>query len=380
MKFVMNRDQLVDSVQDVMKAVSTRTTIPILTGIKIEAHEDGVTLTGSDSDISIERFIPAEEDGYEHVEVEKPGSIVLQARFFSEIVKKLPDSKIELEVSERFATRIRSGSSEFNLNGLDPQEYPRLPEVQENNKFSVQADLLKTLIRQTVFAVSTSETRPILTGVNWHIENGELNCVATDSHRLASRVATVEATSEELEFSNVVIPGKSLTELSKILDDSSELIDIVLTESQVLFKAKNILFFSRLLDGNYPDTSKLIPNESKTEMVISSKEFLQAIDRASLLAKEGRNNVVKLSTLDDGEIEISSNSPEIGRVFEHVSTESFEGDELKISFSAKYMMDALKAMDCSEVHIQFTGAMRPFVLTPLEEKTIKQLILPVRTY
>ncbi|MGM7703289.1 DNA polymerase III subunit beta [Pseudalkalibacillus sp. Hm43] len=380
MKFVMNRDQLVDSVQDVMKAVSTRTTIPILTGIKIEAHEDGVTLTGSDSDISIERFVPAEEDGYEHVTVEKPGSIVLQARFFSEIVKKLPDSKIEIEVSERFATRIRSGSSEFNLNGLDPQEYPRLPEVQENNRFSIQADLLKTLIRQTVFAVSTSETRPILTGVNWHIEDGELKCVATDSHRLASRSAAVETTSEEIDFSNVVIPGKSLTELSKILDDNSDLIDIVLTESQVLFKAKNILFFSRLLDGNYPDTSKLIPNESKTEMIVSTKEFLQAIDRASLLAKEGRNNVVKLSTLENNEVEISSNSPEIGKVFEQVVTESLEGDELKISFSAKYMMDALKAMDCSEVQIQFTGAMRPFVLTPIEEQSIKQLILPVRTY
>ncbi|MCF6410706.1 DNA polymerase III subunit beta [Pseudalkalibacillus salsuginis] len=380
MKFIMNRDQLVDSVQDVMKAVSTRTTIPILTGIKIETHEDGVTLTGSDSDISIERFIPVEEDGYEHVEVEKSGSIVLQARFFSEIVKKLPGSKVEVEVFERFGTRIRSGSSEFNLNGLDPQEYPRLPEVQENDKFSIQADLLKTLIRQTVFAVSTSETRPILTGVNWHILEGELNCVATDSHRLASRVAAVESTTDELEHPNVVIPGKSLTELSKILDDSSALVDIVITESQVLFKAKNILFFSRLLDGNYPDTSKLIPSDSKTEMVISTKEFLQAIDRASLLAKEGRNNVVKLSTMENGQVEISSNSPEVGKVFEHVSTESFEGDELKISFSAKYMMDALKVMDCSEVLIRFTGAMRPFVLTPLDGNTIKQLILPVRTY
>lgn len=380
MKFIINRDQLVTSVQDVMKAVSSRTTVAILTGIKIEAHEDGVTLTGSDSDISIERFVPAEEEDHQNVEVLKPGSIVLQARFFSEIVKKLPDTQVEIEVDDRFATRIRSGSSEFNLNGIDPQEYPRLPEIQENSRFSIQADLLKTMIRQTVFAVSTSETRPILTGVNWNIEDGELNCVATDSHRLAARTASVEVSSEGLAFSNVVIPGKALSELSKILDDSTELIDIVVTENQVLFKAKNILFFSRLLDGNYPDTSKLIPNDHKTEMVISTKEFLQAIDRASLLAREGRNNVVKFSTMGNEEVEISSNSPEIGKVFEHVSTESLTGEELKISFSAKYVMDALKAMDCSEVRIKFTGAMRPFVLTPLEGQTIKQLILPVRTY
>ncbi|MEA3321545.1 MAG: DNA polymerase III subunit beta [Bacillota bacterium] len=378
MKFIIQRDKLVQSVQDVLKAVSSRTTIPILTGIKIVATEEGVTLTGSDSDISIESFIPCEEDGSENVDVKTAGSVVLQARFFSEIIKKLPMDTVEIEVLNQYVTTIRSGKSEFNLNGQDAAEYPHLPQVEEQNVFRVPTDLLKNIIRQTVFAVSTSETRPILTGVNWKLENHELTCIATDSHRLALRKAKVEA--ENDITCNVVIPGKSLNELNKILDDTNELLDIVMTENQVLFKAKNILFFSRLLDGNYPDTSRLIPAESKTDITVTTKEFLQAIDRASLLAREGRNNVVKLATLESDTLEVSSNSPEVGKVVEQVQSNSIDGEELKISFSAKYMMDALKALEGNEILINFTGAMRPFVIKTLHDDSMLQLILPVRTY
>ncbi|MCM3664442.1 DNA polymerase III subunit beta [Mesobacillus subterraneus] len=378
MRFIIQRDSLLQSVQDVMKAVTSRTTIPILTGIKIVANEEGVTLTGSDSDISIESFIPKEEAGDEIVEIKQPGSIVLQARFFSEIVKKLPTDTVEIEVHNNLQTVIRSGRSEFNLNGLDAEEYPHLPQISEEHVFRIPTDLLKGLIRQTVFSVSTSETRPILTGVNWKVENNELVCIATDSHRLALRRAKLEA--ENTGNYNVVIPGKSLTELSKILDDSSDTVDIVITENQVLFKAKHLLFFSRLLEGNYPDTARLIPNESKTDVVVNTKDFLHAIDRASLLAREGRNNVVKFSTIEGGAIEVSSNTPEIGTVVEELQSQSIDGEELKISFSAKYMMDALKALEGTEIQISFTGAMRPFVIRPLHDDSILQLILPVRTY
>jgi len=378
MKFVIQKDKLVQSVQDVMKAVSSRTTIPILTGIKIVATEEGITLTGSDSDISIESFIPVEENDEQNAEIIETGSIVLQARFFSEIVKKLPKDQVELEVNNHYLTVIRSGSAEFNLNGLDAEEYPRLPEIEENNVFKISTDLLKAMIRQTVFAVSTSETRPILTGVNWRLENSELTCIATDSHRLALRKAKVET--ETNGSYNVVIPGKSLNELSKILDDNDDLVEIVITENQILFKTKNLLFFSRLLDGNYPDTSRLIPTESKTDLIVNTKEFLQAIDRASLLAREGRNNVVKFTTIGESTVEISSNSPEIGKVVEEIQTKEIQGEELKISFSAKYMMDALKALEGAEIRISFTGAMRPFLIRIPDDDTILQLILPVRTY
>ncbi|MEK3988073.1 MULTISPECIES: DNA polymerase III subunit beta [Robertmurraya] len=378
MRFIIQRDRLVQSVQDVMKAVTSRTTIPILTGIKMVVTEDGVTLTGSDSDISIESFIPREEAGDELVEIKQTGSIVLQAKFFSEIVKKLPTDTVEIDVQNHFQTVIRSGKSEFNLNGLDAEEYPHLPQIEEQNAFKIRTDLLKVLVRQTVFAVSTSETRPVLTGVNWKVENGELICIATDSHRLALRKAKVDI-ENDINY-NVVIPGKSLNELSKILDDTNDLVDIVITENQVLFKAKHLLFFSRLLEGNYPDTTRLIPSESKTEVTVNTKEFLQSIDRASLLAREGRNNVVKFSTIEEKVIEVSSNTPEIGKVVEELQAQAITGEELKISFSAKYVMDALKAVEGQEIKISFTGAMRPFIIQPLNDDSILQLILPVRTY
>ncbi|MCZ0107593.1 DNA polymerase III subunit beta [Bacillus licheniformis] len=378
MKFTIQKDRLVESVQDVLKAVSSRTTIPILTGIKIVASDEGVSLTGSDSDISIESFIPKEDGDLEIVTIEHPGSIVLQARFFSEIVKKLPMSTVEIEVQNQYLTIIRSGKAEFNLNGLDASEYPLLPQIEEHHAFQIPTDLLKNLIRQTVFAVSTSETRPILTGVNWNVTGGELICTATDSHRLALRKAKLDI-NEDSSY-NVVIPGKSLTELSKILDDHQELVDIVITETQVLFKTKNVLFFSRLLDGNYPDTNRLIPQESKTNLIVNTKEFLQAIDRASLLAREGRNNVVKLSAAANESIEISSNSPEIGKVVETVNAEQIEGEDLKISFSPKYMLDALKVLEGEDIHVSFTGAMRPFLIRTPNDDSIVQLILPVRTY
>ncbi|MEH7347596.1 DNA polymerase III subunit beta [Gottfriedia acidiceleris] len=381
MKFTVQKDHLVKAVQEVMRAVSSRTTIPILTGIKLVVTNEGLTFTGSDSDISIESYLPTVLDDQQLVDVKRTGSIVLNARYFSDIVKKLPSDFVELESDNNYVTTIRAGKTEFSLNGFDSEEYPLLPQIEEHETISISADLLKFMIRQTVFAVSTSETRPILTGVNWKIENGDLTCIATDSHRLALRQAKIDESSTTSEFkASVVIPGKSLNELSKILDDNDEKVEIVLTEHQALFKTKHLLFFTRLLEGNYPDTSKLIPSESKTELTVMTKEFLQAIDRASLLAREGRNNVVHLETVGNSVVNVSSYSPEIGKVVDEIVCEDIKGEELKISFSAKYVMDALKAIESPEIYIQFTGAMRPFLIRTANDSRTLQLILPVRTY
>ncbi|MFC4411644.1 DNA polymerase III subunit beta [Chungangia koreensis] len=377
MKFDIVRDRLLDGLNDVMKAVSSKAAIPILTGIKIDVTEEGLRLTGSDSDITIQSFIPAEEDGEQIIRVIEPGSIVLQAKFFNEIIRKLPTNDVVIEVTGHLQTHIRSGKSEFHLIGSDADEYPLLPQVEEDRKFSIPGDLLKSIIRETVFAVSSSESRPVLTGVNWQVAEGELICTATDSHRLARRKTSLENLAGEY---TAVIPGKSLQELSKILVDGSTPVDIVLANQQVLFKSGNVLFFSRLLEGNYPDTSRLIPSEYKTNVTVNGKTLLQAIDRASLLAREDRYNIVKFSTDEGKVVEISSNSPEIGKVEEQIEAIEVDGEELKISFSAKYMMDALKAIDGQDVVIQFTGSMRPFILKSAHDDAIIQLILPVRTY
>jgi DNA polymerase-3 subunit beta len=378
MHIIISREYLAQAVGQVAKAVSSRTTIPILTGIKLSITNDECILTGSDSDISIQSSIPLEEDGKEIVKVVRLGSIVLPSRYLTEIVKKLPDSTVEIEVTDQFVTVIRSGSAEFNLNGLNADEYPRLPQIEEDKVFSISADLFKSMVRQTSFAVSTQESRPILTGVLCQLNEGYLSFVATDSHRLAQRQVTVE-TSSDLNFKNIVIPGKSLNELNRILDDEDEMIDIVVTNNQILVKANHILFFSRLLEGTYPDTSRIIPQTSKTTIVVETKQLLQAIERASLLAKDGKH-VVKLSTTGQQDIQISSNTPEVGKVIEQVQIKEITGEEIKISFNAKFILDALKAIDSSEITIGFTGAMSPFVLKPTDHDRTLHLVLPVRTY
>ncbi|MFD3243424.1 DNA polymerase III subunit beta [Staphylococcus simulans] len=377
MEFTIKRDYFINQLNDTLKAISPRTTLPILTGIKIDAKEEGIILTGSDSEISIEISIPKEVDGEEIVTITETGSVVLPGRFFVDIIKKLPGKDVKLSTNEQFQTLITSGHSEFNLSGLDPDQYPLLPQVSQDDAIQLPIKVLKNVIAQTNFAVSTSETRPVLTGVNWLIQDNELICTATDSHRLAVRKLKLE--DEDIDNKNVIIPGKALAELNKIVTDSEDDINIFFASNQVLFKVGNINFISRLLEGHYPDTSRLFPENYETKIEMSNSDFYHAIDRASLLAREGGNNVIKLST-GNQEVELSSTSPEIGTVKEDVDANSVEGSSLKISFNSKYMMDALKAIDNDEVEVEFFGTMKPFTLKPKDDDSVVQLILPIRTY
>jgi DNA polymerase-3 subunit beta len=378
MKFKINRQKFMSALQDVMKAISSRTVVPILTGVKLEAAQRGITLTGSDSDITIKSFIPAEENDEIIVEQIEEGSIVLDAKYFPDIIRKLPEETVEIEMDEQLKVTVRSGKAKFNLNGQDPDEYPLIPELQTDDGFEISTTSLKALIKQTVFAVATMESRPILTGVQIKLLENKLTFSATDSHRLAMQEISIPES--QTEITSLVIPGKSLNELNKILMDSDETVEISVTNNQILFRTKNLYFLSRLLDGKYPETTRLIPEESKTALQIKTKELLHTIDRASLLAKDDHNNVVRLITNDDNSAQITSNSPEVGTVTEDIGIESMEGEDLKISFSSKYMMDALKAIDFDEVKIEFTGAMRPFIIRPVNGESILQLILPIRTY
>ncbi len=373
MKFTIPKQSLVDAVSHVNIAVSSRTTIPVLTGIKLEVDETGCTLTASDSDISIQVHIPPTS-----LDIAHGGKVVLTARLFVDIVRKLPAETVEVEVGEQYTTTIRSGQSQFQLNGMDPDEFPRLPQMQGERTFSVESSLLKTMIRQSSFSVSTVETRPVLTGVFWQLNDGVLRFTATDSHRLALREAQVEVAGEP-QVNEAIVPGKSLVEMNKILKDDDRMVDVVLTDNQLLVKTENLLFYSRLLEGNYPDTSRIIPQSSKMTAILNREDLLGCIERASLLTKSGKNNVVKL-TADDDLLQISANTPEIGKVSETVDVTELTGEALKISFNAKFVIDALRALDSEQVRVSFTGAMAPFVIQPTDQDAILYLILPVRTY
>lgn len=378
MKFTIQKSPLLAAVSHVSNAVSSRTTIPILTGIKVVVNETGCSLMASDSDISIQVNLPLEVNGDEQLTITAGGSVVLPARYFFDIVRKLPGETVQFEVAQQYMTTIQSEQSRFQLNGMDPDEFPRLPQLQQDEIISLPANLFKTMIRQTSFAVSTAETRPVLTGVEWLIQDNVLRFIATDSHRLAKREAQIEMTAQP-SVDKVVVPGKSLADLNKILSDDDQLVDIVLTENQLLVKTANVLFYSRLLDGNYPDTTRIIPQSSKADMVLETKQLLNAIDRASLLTRDGKNNVVKLEVADET-LHITANSPEVGKVTETFQLTEFSGEPLKISFNAKYMIDALRALDSEQIRIQFTGPMAPFIIQPTDYDSVLYLILPVRTY
>ncbi len=378
MKFKIKKKYLLNSIQAVSNAISSRTVIPILTGMKIDVTPAKIILTGSNSDITIQSHIPIEKDEEEIITDISPGSIVLPVPHFPEIIKKLPEELVTITVEENFKTIITSGKAIFTLYGQSSSEYPHIAINEGEEQLSIQCKDLKTLIRQTVFAVSPMETRPILTGVNMSIEEKLLTFTATDSHRLALRSIPLER--NQLDDTNIVVPGKSLQELNKIFDNNEETIYMEILNNQVLFYTENIYFLSRLLSGNYPETSRLIPNESKTTIHVFTKELIHTIERAALLSSRDQNNVIRLDTIDENSIEISSNSPEIGNVKEQLGAISIEGEELKISFSSRYMLDTLRTIDSERVQINFTGAMRPFVIKTPEEENILQLILPVRTY
>ncbi|OXM14514.1 DNA polymerase III subunit beta [Paenibacillus herberti] len=378
MKLTISKNELNDAIQQVAKAASIRPAIPILGGIKIDVTHQGVTLTASDTDISIQSFIPAETDKMVIAKVEKPGSVVMPAKFFVEIIRKLPADDVQIEVGEHYQTLIRSGSTDIQMVGLDPEEFPVLPSIEENEVLQLPGDLLKSMVRQTVFCASTSEQTPVLTGLLWNLTEGELKFVATDRHRLASRIANVK-TPPGYRLTNVVIAAKTMVELSKLVPDGAGLVDIVVASNQVLFRLGHTLFYSRMLDGTYPDTSKIIPQTFKTELVLETRKLIDSMERAYLMSREEKTNIVRIVTLENGAIEISSSSSELGRVTEQLESIRQSGEPLKIAFNSKYMLDTLKVIDSDQLIISFTGAMSPIIIRPADHDNSQYIILPYRT-
>lgn len=376
MKFTINRNLFIENLNNVMRAISSRATIPILSGIKLDLSEDQLVLTGSDTDISIEIKIPVSED----LSVESTGSIVLPARFFSEIVKKLPGKDFSFEVKESFQTKISSENSEFTINGLDANNYPRLPEIPEESSFTIAGKILREIINETQFAVATQESRLVLSGVHFTFSPDSIKAVATDSHRLSERTIALENGPQTK--TDLIIPGKSLQELSRIIGEADPEVKVCPGDNQVLCRIGDIAFYSRLLDGNYPDTDRLLPTESTTSVEFDLADLSSALDRASLLTHAGRNNVVNLNLdTENGKVKLTGTSAEIGNVEEDVNFKNLDGENLTISFNPDYLRDALRASVTDAIVMKFTQPLRPFTVTPNKDDVqFIQLITPVRTF
>lgn len=376
MEININKGVLVEAVKKVARAIKGVQVIPALSGVHIMANQEGLTLTGSDSELSIRAFISASEPN--DLEVIEEGSIILPARELSNITKAMPEDKIKIKQNQ-LKVKISSGKANFVLNGMDGNEYPNLPKI-DGESFTVKADKLKSLINKTIYAVSKMETRPILTGINFFIdEDNKLGVVATDSHRL-SKVVGIEFTGNQLE-ETVTLPAKALKEIPSIIGDSEE-ITVQHKNSQMLFKTEDVFVLTRVLDGNFPETNRLIPTDYKTLLKVDRKSFLASIERSAILSE---NSVVKFKISDKNSgifqtIELSQNFSELGKSKEDIIVDSIEGDEVTLSFDSNYMIDALKRIDEDSILIEFNGAMRPFVIKPENRTDFIQLILPVRTY
>lgn len=376
MECTINSEWFNKAITDVHKAVSLKTPFPILTGIKMTAAEDGLTLIGSNSDIIIEKVIPFMIDGVRVLEVKQTGSVVVPAKYISDIVKKLP-GPIDIKVDEKQVVTLKSDEIVTRLNGFDSAEYPSLPQIDEASHIKIPCTELMELIKQTAFAVSKSESRPVLTGVHMSFEDGRLTCVATNSHRLALRKMTFDSNAK----GSFIVPSTSLNELMKLIQHETGFIHIFVSDRYMVFKSDTASLYSRLIEGNYPNVSGLIPKDAKTIMTLETKRLLKGIDRACLFASEWKNNNVHLEINGGTKLKISSNSSEIGRIEEAQTIKGIEGErELSISLDGNFLMDALKAIKEDEIKLSFGGSMKPVLIEPVDHSSCLHLISPVRSY
>ena len=375
MKIKIKKEILLENLNKVSKAISTKNLIPILSGIKFELDSTGLTLTASDNDITIQTFIPVTENN--DMLIEQEGSIIIQGKYILDIVRKLPDEYINIEVIDELKILIYTDNSEFNLNGINKKEYPNIS--LEDNKTFVKIDTksFKTLINQTAFATSNDESRPILTGINIKITGNIFECSATDSYRLAKKQIMLENFVDENY--NIIIPSKNVIEFIKILSDTDKTLEIHVFNNKILFKNDNLLFQSRLISGNFPNVNNLIPTDSYLKITAELEDLYSVIDRASILTSDKEKNVVTLET-NKNLLIMKSSSAEIGRVEEKMNIEKDNEEEIKISFSAKYMMDALKSFEGKKVELSFVGEVKPIIIKDIEDKDLIQLVLPIRTY
>ena len=370
MKFKVKKEILLESLNNTARAISTKNLIPILTGIKFELRSEGLYLYASDTDVSIRTFIKKED----LTSIEELGSIVIGGKYIVEIIRKLPNTDILIEVIDGYKLIISTDNTEFNLNGVNPNEFPNLDLDETKEPIIIKNSTFREIINQTVFATSQSETRPLLTGINFRISGDTLEVLATDSYRLARKMVKIDEFQEN--DINIVIPGKNLVELIKMFDDDDSNLEIHLFSNKVLFKYKNVVFLSRLLSGTYPTTSNIIPKDFNIELECLFDDLFNMIDRASLLTSDREKNTIKLS-LNKKELMISSNSPEIGKVEEKIEVDSDK--VISISFSSKFMLDAIKSFNKEKVILCMNNDSSPIIIKNKEDDSLIQLVLPIKT-
>lgn len=363
MNIVCNKADLVNGINIALKAVSTKSTMPILECLVIEVSDDIIKLIANDMEIGIETIVKGK--------IIETGSIALNAKVFFEIIRKLPDSLVTIKTNENLKTIITCEKAKFNIVGKPTEEFPDLPQIEKDKMIALSQYSLKEIIRQTVFSISDNESNKIMTGELFEIEKDEFKVVSLDGHRISIRKIKLK---EQYDSIKVIVPGKTLNEISKILSGEIEdEVAIFFSQNYIIFEFNETTVLSRLIEGEYFKIDQMLSNDYETKITINKKEFLSCIDRASLLVRESDKKPIIIQ-ISDNDMELKMNST-IGSMSEEIDIQK-EGKDILIGFNPKFLIDALRVIDDEEITIYLFNPKAPCFIKDKEENYI-YLILPV---
>lgn len=365
MKIICNTQTLCEVCQNVQKAVSTKTSIPAIEGILLKAVDNELILTGYDLEVGINTSIEAK--------VEKPGSIIINAKILCDILRKLPGESVIIEADERQLCVIRCGEVEYKLVGFTADEYPELPTVSGGLPIIVECDILKDMIRQTIFAVAVNDSKIVHTGLKFEITRGKIKIIAVDGFRLAIRTENIKYSGEDISF---IVPAKTLSEVTKLMENN-DVVSMNVGKRHIIFEIGNYCIISRLLEGEFLDYNTAIPKSLSTEVKANVKLLTDSIERTSLLITDRLKSPLRC-IFEDNIIKISTVTA-LGMANDKVFAQ-IEGERVEIGFNNRFLLDALKACDVEDVTIKLNGPISPITIEPTnnEDESFLFLVLPVR--
>lgn len=364
LNFTCERTKLVEALSNVQRAVSPKSNLAALEGVFISAENSQLKLCGYNTEIAIKTSIDAT--------VLNEGKIVLSAKLFTDIIRRLPAETVTIETKERLTVSIKSGLSEFSLVGISAEEFPEVPEIENPDSINLPVQIAKSMIKQTIFAVADIDTKPVHTGTLFDIKKNEIKLVSVDGYRMAVRTEEIK---ENLEI-RFVVPGKALGEVLKLLPDGEDkTLQIFAGQRHIMFNTGEYCVISRLLEGEFLDYEVSIPEKFKTRVSVNTRLMLESVERVSLLINERLKSPVRCN-ISTGFARLSCFTA-IGKAFDEFPIKT-EGEDIEIGFNSKYMMDALRNSDTDEVIIEINGSLSPIKILPKEGKNFLFLVLPVR--
>jgi len=374
MKIIFEKEKLLDIINTVQKAVAVKSVMPILECIKVEAFEDGtVVITGNNLDLCLEYK--------SECIVNEPGDIAISSKMFGEIIRRFPEGDVHITVNfDNNIMNLKCGSSEFNIQGLDANEYPEIPEVEESYKFSITQEKLKRMIRKTIFATAANEGRkPILTGSLFEINTGVLTVAATDGFRIAKVDSTVDSSLQNIKF---VIPGLTLREIMKVLEDIDENVEIVTSQRYVKFCFDNYTIVSRLLEGEYVNYKPIFNTPNSIVVNVNTREFADSIERAALIINDTtlqKNEKMPVRLLISNDVIDITCTTSKGKIYDTVSADKM-GEDIEIGFNHKFLLEALRNCEDETIRLELSNPRAACFIKPTENNDYIYMLLPVRLY